>query len=106
MSIFCDAIRSDSAAPIDRLAACLHLGDVAARRHVAREPYVSTDSRPAPDCYAAQDGRAGVDDHVVFNDRVARNALDQHTVRADRKSLRAESDCPILAVSPMTTPVP
>ena len=78
-----------------------------------REPDVAADRRAAADGDAAEHRRAGIDHHVVLDDRVARAALVQLTVRVGREALGAERDglvqpdrSPITAVSPITTPVP
>src|SRR5271156_6166014 len=80
----------NSAAFVERFAAGQRLSDIAVWRDVARDPDIAADSRSAPNNYATQNGRAGVDHHVVFNDRMARVALDQRAVLADRKTLGAQ----------------
>src|SRR5690606_39786570 len=53
------------------------LGDVAARRDAARQPDIAADGRALANGDAAEDGCAGVDHHVVLDDRVTRAAIVQ-----------------------------
>src|ERR1700712_2233337 len=68
----------------------LALRDAAAGRHAVSQPHVAANHRPTPYSHASKNGRAGVDDHVIFHDRMPRVALDEHAVVAGRKTLRAK----------------
>jgi FMN-dependent oxidoreductase (nitrilotriacetate monooxygenase family) len=68
----------------------LRLRDVAGWRHALRQPHVAANGGAGADGDAAQDCRAGVDHHVVFDDRVARHALDQYTLFVSREALGAQ----------------
>ena len=62
--------------------------DLAPSGHGAGEPHVAPDDAAVPDeRLPAQDGGAGVDDHVVADVRVALDALGQGAVRVHRKAL-------------------
>ena len=68
----------------------LSLRHPAARRHAVREPDVATDDRPRPDPDPPQDRRPPVDHHVVLDDRMAGDALDQLPVLVHGEAARAE----------------
>src|SRR5437879_3645862 len=70
----------------------LGLGEHTARRHAARQPGVTANRRAAADRHPPQNGCARIDDDVVLDDRVARIALLQFSVRADCKAARPQRD--------------
>jgi hypothetical protein len=57
-----------------------------------RQPDVAADRRAAADGDAAEDGRPGVDHHVVLDDRMAWRALLQGSVGIDAEAFGAEGD--------------
>src|SRR5271155_3012038 len=81
---------SYSPAVIERIATSQRLANAAVRRHIARDPDISADSRTVANGNSPQDCRAGIDDDIVFDDRMARIALDQRAVVTDRKPLGAQ----------------
>src|SRR3569833_2854808 len=64
----------------------------AARRHVVGQPDVAADRRSPSDCDATEDRRAGIDDDVIFDDRMAGIALDQRAVLIGREVAGAKRD--------------
>src|SRR5580692_6848312 len=81
---------SYSPSVIERIATSQRLGDAAVRRHIARDPYISADGRTASDRDSAQDRRTGIDDDIIFDNRMSRVALDQRAGVTDRKPLGAQ----------------
>ena len=70
------------------------LRDIAARGHVVREPHVAADGGATTQRDTTQDGRAGIDHHVVLDDRMARQALAEMAVRVRGKALGAQGPRP------------
>ena len=64
----------------------------AVRRHVLCKPDIAANRRVAPDRDPAEDGGAGVNDHVVFHDGVTGVALDHIALIVSREMPRAERD--------------
>src|SRR6185295_148388 len=61
------------------------------RRHAVREPDVAADDAALADGHAAEHGRARVNRDVVFEDWMARQALDQPSGRlVDGETLRTQ----------------
>jgi hypothetical protein len=73
---------------IPRRRLCHH----AIRRHILGEPDIAADRRALTDRDAAEDGGAGVNDHVILDDRVSGVALDQVALIVGREMPRAERD--------------
>src|SRR6187402_1257757 len=64
----------------------------AVRRHIFGKPDIAADRRTAPNRDPAEDGGAGVNDHVVFHDGVAGVALDHIALLIGWEMPRAERD--------------
>src|SRR5262245_43057523 len=67
----------DSPAVDKNVAARLGLNDMASRRHAAREPDIPANSRTTANGDPAKNRRAGINHHIVFDDRVPGASLDQ-----------------------------
>ena len=80
----------DTGAVVERLTVRLGLDDCAEGRHAARQPNVAANRGSATDGDATEYGRAGIDDHIIFDDRMARLTFDKRTLLIDREAFRAE----------------
>src|SRR6187455_3132173 len=80
----------DSSTAFKHLATRLSLGNGAARRNAAGQPDIATDGRTTSDCNAAEDGRPGIDNHVVLDDRMAQVAFYQRAMFIHRETLGAQ----------------
>ena len=76
------------------------MGDRGAGRDVIRDPHVAADDGALPQRHAAQDGGAGIDDHVVFDNGMARLAFFQVALGVGRKALGAQRHGLIDAYAP------
>ena len=60
--------------------------------HIFGDPHVTTDDSIVTDGNAAEDGTVAVYDDIVFEDRMAVNALDGASLLVERKALGTEGD--------------
>ena len=82
---------SNPGAAIEHLVAHLRLRNGAAGGYAARQPDIAADHRSATDGDAAQNGRAGVDHYIIFDDGMTRMTFDQGAVFVDGETLGAQS---------------
>src|ERR1019366_3830622 len=83
---------SDPGPVAEQLLVGARLGDVTPRQDAFGEPDVSADARTATDRDPPQNVGPRVDDDIVFDDRVPREALDGVAVIVGRETLRAKRD--------------
>lgn len=60
------------------------------RFHILGNPYVGSHYAAFSDGDATEDGGIGVDDDIIFEDRVARDSLDRIAVLIERETLGSE----------------
>ena len=84
------------------------LGELGSGRHVGSDPDVAADNRAGSDPDAPEDIGACVDGHIIAENRMTRDALDQGAVviLAERQSAKGHALIETAVVSPITTPVP
>src|SRR5450830_1507531 len=70
----------------------LRLRDIAAWWDALRQPHVAANGGTGADGNAAQNRGAGVDHHVVFDQRMARHAFNQYSLLVRREALGAQRD--------------
>src|ERR1700733_15042886 len=87
---FFDGAALNTATVGERLVARLRLRDPAGGRNIARDPYVAADGRAAPDADTPEDRRARINNHIILDDRMSRDSLNQRAVLAGRETLRAQ----------------
>ena len=70
----------------------LFLVFLGSRLHVLGNPDVGSHHASLSDGDASENGGVGIDDDIVFEDRVARNALDRVAVLVEWEALGTEGD--------------